>query len=89
VKQKPYEINIGETEKIYNQAIRKLEHCIEKGSKGLRKILLGIVNDFRNIEIDKSTRKPVVAVLGEIFMRDNAGCNGISQTVLKIWELKW
>ncbi len=73
---KPYEINIGETEKIYDQAIRKLEHCIEKGSKGLRKVLLGIVNDFRNIEVDKSTRKPVVAVLGEIFMRDNAGCNG-------------
>jgi predicted nucleotide-binding protein (sugar kinase/HSP70/actin superfamily) len=28
------------------------------------------------IKVDKSVRKPVVAIIGEIFMRDNAGCNG-------------
>jgi predicted nucleotide-binding protein (sugar kinase/HSP70/actin superfamily) len=29
-----------------------------------------------SIKVDKNIRKPVVAILGEIFMRDNAGCNG-------------
>ena len=28
------------------------------------------------IKVDKSERKPVVAIIGEIFMRDNAGSNG-------------
>jgi predicted nucleotide-binding protein (sugar kinase/HSP70/actin superfamily) len=29
-----------------------------------------------SVKVDKSHRKPVVGVIGEIFMRDNAGCNG-------------
>jgi predicted nucleotide-binding protein (sugar kinase/HSP70/actin superfamily) len=29
-----------------------------------------------SISVDKSIRKPVVAIIGEIFMRDNAGSNG-------------
>jgi predicted nucleotide-binding protein (sugar kinase/HSP70/actin superfamily) len=28
------------------------------------------------IKVDKSVKRPVVAIIGEIFMRDNAGCNG-------------
>ena len=35
-----------------------------------------IASDFLAIPVDKSVRKPVVAIIGEIFMRDNAGCNG-------------
>ena len=73
---KPYEINKGDTERIYNDAIRRLEKCIEKGAKGLHKELSGIVSEFMDIKVDKTQRKPVVAVIGEIFMRDNAGCNG-------------
>jgi predicted nucleotide-binding protein (sugar kinase/HSP70/actin superfamily) len=34
------------------------------------------VEDFMKLKTDKSSRKPVVGILGEIFMRDNAGCNG-------------
>jgi predicted nucleotide-binding protein (sugar kinase/HSP70/actin superfamily) len=73
---KPYEINKGDTERVYEDALRRLESCIEKGAKGLHKVLVGIVSEFMNIKVDKSHRKPVVAVIGEIFMRDNAGCNG-------------
>ncbi len=28
------------------------------------------------IKVDKSRRKPVVSIIGEIFMRDNSACNG-------------
>lgn len=73
---KPYEISKGETEALYEESLRKIEHCIESGSKGLRKMLIKIVSDFMAVKVDKSIRKPVVAVLGEIYMRDNAGCNG-------------
>jgi predicted nucleotide-binding protein (sugar kinase/HSP70/actin superfamily) len=73
---RPYEINKGETDRIYDNAIRKLEKCIEKGAYGLHKLISEIAGEFMAIPADKSIRKPVVAVIGEIFMRDNAPCNG-------------
>ncbi|MBI5009221.1 MAG: hypothetical protein HZB98_06145, partial [Bacteroidia bacterium] len=73
---RPYEINKGDSDKLYNESLKKLEVCIENGAGGLHRILSEIVYDFRKIKVDKSQRKPVVGILGEIFMRDNAGCNG-------------
>jgi predicted CoA-substrate-specific enzyme activase len=73
---RPYEINKGETDKLYDESLTRLEKCIENNSKDLHKVLSGIASDFMTIRVDKSQKKPVVAILGEIFMRDNAGCNG-------------
>jgi predicted nucleotide-binding protein (sugar kinase/HSP70/actin superfamily) len=73
---RPYEINKGDSDRVYANAIHLLESCIENGSHGLHKVLAKIAGDFMAIKIDKSVRKPVVAIIGEIFMRDNAGCNG-------------
>ncbi len=73
---RPYEINKGESDRLYQDAIHRLERCIEKGARGLHKVLAGIATDFMAIKVDKSVRKPVVAIIGEIFMRDNSGCNG-------------
>ncbi len=50
--------------------------CIENGSKGLHKTLALVAADFLAIKVDKSIKRPVVAIIGEIFMRDNAPCNG-------------
>jgi len=73
---RPYEINKGDSDRLYQDAIHRLERCIEKGAKGLHKVLSGIAEDFMAVKVDKSVRKPVVAIIGEIFMRDNSGCNG-------------
>ncbi|MCU0474031.1 MAG: acyl-CoA dehydratase activase [Bacteroidales bacterium] len=73
---RPYEINKGESDRLYEDAIKRLERCIERGSRGLHTVLAGIASDFMSIKVDKSKKKPVVAIIGEIFMRDNAGCNG-------------
>jgi predicted CoA-substrate-specific enzyme activase len=73
---RPYEINKGDTDRLYEDSLHRLEHCIEKGAKGLHKVLTGIASDFMAIKVDKSVRRPVVAIIGEIFMRDNASCNG-------------
>ncbi len=73
---RPYEINKGETDILYQESILKLEKCIENGSKGLHKVLTGVAEEFMAIKVDKSIKRPVVAIIGEIFMRDNAGCNG-------------
>jgi predicted CoA-substrate-specific enzyme activase len=73
---RPYEINKGDTDRLYEDSLHRLERCIEKGARGLHKVLTEIALDFMAIKVDKSVRRPVVAIIGEIFMRDNAGCNG-------------
>ncbi len=73
---RPYEINRGETDRLYEDAIHRLERCIEKGASGLHRVLAEIAGDFVAIPADRSLRRPVVGIIGEIFMRDNAGCNG-------------
>ena len=73
---RPYELNKGDTEEVYNAALKKVESCIENNSRGLRRLLVGIAGEFMAVKADRSRRRPVVAVLGEIYMRDNAGCNG-------------
>jgi predicted CoA-substrate-specific enzyme activase len=73
---RPYEINRGDSDKLYQDSLSRLERCIENGSSGLHKTLVGIASDFMAVKVDKSHRKPVVSLVGEIFMRDNAACNG-------------
>jgi predicted CoA-substrate-specific enzyme activase len=73
---RPYEINNGESDRLYEDSLKRLEKCIENESNGLREVLFGIARDFMSIRVDKNVRKPVVAIIGEIFMRGNAGCNG-------------
>jgi predicted CoA-substrate-specific enzyme activase len=73
---RPYEIKAGDADRVYNEALRKLERCIEKGAHGLHGIMSEIAAEFMSIPVDRKIRKPVVAVIGEIFMRDNAPCNG-------------
>ena len=73
---RPYELNIGDADKLYAESLSKLEKCIEKGAKGLHKILTEIASDFMAVKVDRSHRKPLVSLVGEIFMRDNASCNG-------------
>ena len=73
---RPYELNKGDTEAVYQAALKKVENCIENNSRGLRRLLVEIAGEFMAVKADRSRRKPVVAVIGEIYMRDNAGCNG-------------
>jgi len=73
---RPYELNKGDSDRLYEDSLSKLIKCIENGSNGLHKTLVGITSDFIAIRVDKSCRKPVVSIIGEIFMRDNSACNG-------------
>lgn len=73
---RPYELNKGESDRLYADSLIRLEKCIENGTNGLHKVLADIVKKFLAIKKDKSNRRPVVSIVGEIFMRDNAACNG-------------
>jgi predicted CoA-substrate-specific enzyme activase len=72
---KPYELVPGTTEQVYKQAMDDLCNCLENGSKDLTDTLARIAWSFTQIPIANGKRKPVIAVVGEIFMRDNDFCS--------------
>jgi predicted CoA-substrate-specific enzyme activase len=73
---RPYETCKGTTDIVYGRSLEKLVDCFENGGSGLHRLLKEIAGEFLSVETDKTQRRPVVAILGEIFMRDNAPCNG-------------
>ncbi len=73
---KPYELVPGNTEKVYKQALANLVACMENGAGDLIDTLAGIAHSFTQIPLSNGKRKPVVAIVGEIFMRDNDFCSG-------------
>ncbi len=74
---RPYEIHKGDADKVYQEALKAIIQSVEKeGGDGLPGILKKYAHAFRSIPYHKTHRKPVVAVVGEIFMRDNPFCSG-------------
>lgn len=72
----PYELMKGDTEKTYRKALDDIARCIESGKGSLHGLLKELTGNFKEIPVDKTFRKPVVTVIGEIFMRDNPFCSG-------------
>jgi predicted nucleotide-binding protein (sugar kinase/HSP70/actin superfamily) len=73
---KPYELVPGHTEKVYQKALADLVTCMENGGDTLIDTLARIAHSFTEIPLSNGSRKPVIAIVGEIFMRDNAFCSG-------------
>ena len=72
---KPYEVIPGNTEQVYQQALADLVSCMENGADKLTDTLARIAHSFTLIPLSNGKRKPVIAVVGEIFMRDNDFCS--------------
>jgi predicted CoA-substrate-specific enzyme activase len=72
---KPYELVPGNTDQVYQQALADLVGCMENGGDDLTDTLARIAHSFTQIPLSNGKRKPVVAVVGEIFMRDNDFCS--------------
>ena len=73
---KPYEAVPGETERVYRECLAKLERSVETGARTTLRVLKQAGEAFRAIATLDIPRKPVIAVVGEIFMRDNPYCSG-------------
>ena len=73
---KPYELNPGSTERIYYEALSMIVESIEHGARDVIEILKQAARRMHEIPMKNGLRKPVIAVVGEIFMRDNPFCNG-------------
>ena len=69
-KNRAYEINKGETEKLFNEWMIKGKKLIEKSSnKEFKKAIYDIVNDFEKIKLDTTILKPKVGIVGEVLIK--------------------
>ena len=70
LKNRVYEIQKGETEKLYKKWMLKCKELVKKSnSKEFKKSIYDMISDFEKIELDKTIKKPKVGVVGEILIK--------------------
>ena len=72
---RPYEKIAGSANELYQFWLNKVIESIEQGSGTLPKTLESAGKAFSKLEIVDGKRKPVIAIVGETFMRDNPYCS--------------
>jgi predicted CoA-substrate-specific enzyme activase len=75
-KTRPYEKTAGDTDKVYYEALDNIVNSVENGTKGLADVLGAAAKKFAAVERLDIPARPVVTIVGEIFMRDNKFCSG-------------
>ena len=69
-KNRAYEVNKGETQKLFDEWMEKCKKLLEKSSmKEFKQSIYDIVNDFEKIELDTSVEKPKVGIVGEVLIK--------------------
>ena len=68
-KNRAYEKNKGETEKLFNKWMEKCKKNLKASNKEFSKSIYEIVEDFEKIELDTSKEKPRVGIVGEILIK--------------------
>lgn len=72
---RPYEIEKGQTNRVYEKYLQEAIHSVENNCKGLTSVLERAALEFKSIPVENPGSKPIVAIVGEIFMRDNPYCS--------------
>ena len=73
---RPYEVNLGQTDEIYQQCLERIVIATEAGGgKRTVKALQGAARQFERLPVDRSEPRPVIGVVGEIYLRLNAYSN--------------
>ena len=69
-KNRAYEVNKGETQKLFNTWMEKCKKLLEKSTmKQFKQSIYDIVEDFEKIELDTSIKKPKVGIVGEVLIK--------------------
>ena len=69
-KNRAYEINKGQSNKLFSEWMEKCKKLIEKSSmKEFKKSIYDMVDDFEKIELDTSIEKPKVGIVGEVLIK--------------------
>jgi len=72
----PYELVPGSVDKVYQECLKDTIRSIEEGAGDLVETMRRSGKRFAVIPLSNSERKPVIVVVGEIFMRDNPYASG-------------
>ena len=84
MKNRAYEINKGETEKLYAEWLEKCKNLVAKSnSKQFKQSIYDMVNDFEKIELDTSVKKPRVGIVGEVLIKYHPFGNNFVANVLE------
>ncbi|OAQ21764.1 acyl-CoA dehydratase activase [Thermosulfurimonas dismutans] len=79
---RPYEVNPGETERIYWESVARLEEAVER-REDLTEVMQEIREKFARIPTNGKGQKPVVGIVGEIYVRSNRFAN---ENIVKVLE---
>ena len=84
LKNRAYEINKGESQKLYDKWMENCKKLVEhSSSKEFKKSIYAMVNDFEKIELNTSIKKPKVGVVGEILIKYHPFGNNFVINVLE------
>ncbi|MBI2868451.1 MAG: CoA activase [Chloroflexi bacterium] len=75
LERRPYEVNKGETDTVYNAGLENLVRVIEQQGDGLIPAAREIRAAFDGVKLDRGLRKPRIGIVGEIFVRSNSFAN--------------
>jgi predicted CoA-substrate-specific enzyme activase len=75
LERRPYEVNKGEIDIVYNEWRDKLIKNVGQHVNVLKKLSKDARDAFEAVKIDRSTRKPRIGIVGEIFVRSNYFAN--------------
>ena len=69
-KNRAYEVNKGETQKLFDYWMKQCKKLITKSSnKEFKQSIYNIVEDFEKIKLDTSIEKPKVGIVGEVLIK--------------------
>ena len=71
---RPYEKHPGEADNVYQHYLRQVFDYI-KSKKELTDLLHKARKEFESIPIDRGIQKPIIGIVGEIYIRSNAFSN--------------
>jgi predicted CoA-substrate-specific enzyme activase len=75
LERRPYEVNQGETDAVYQEWLDSLIKRVGQDGNTLKTFSRQVRDAFEAVKIDKSTPKPHIGVVGEIFVRSNQFAN--------------
>jgi predicted nucleotide-binding protein (sugar kinase/HSP70/actin superfamily) len=71
---RPYEKEKGKADQVYQKSLKRICETILEGN-GLEEALQKSIEDFNKIEVDGLGTKPLIGIVGEIFVRLNRFAN--------------
>lgn len=73
---RPYELNKGHTDAVYKRLFDKIIEAVEESDERIFEVVAGdIKTAFANIPVDRRIRKPIIGMVGEIYLRANPFSN--------------